>query len=1332
MALVQAFRESEHDPSHLNDPFDWTVDQVVYSLCSPNSPILQWTGGVFIPDPEGFERVLREEQINGETLLTTVTMDILRNDLGIKALGARSKIFNLIGQLQHQSFKYQRTLEKNAVRDSRLSSVVPMSRYQTPHLTSPLFTALKLTYDQPERRVQSGETPLSPSSLLSAADAAPVVDTTSMTCQAAGNEDKSPPVEVTNQPQESSFLDGNGRRRRRLAPTMVTEASSSIRPPVSTDVANEEPLQEPQISVEYNHKGVSQAEDQPPRLFPADEVLNKIISEDQPTNEVLSFDPVSTITPNKEDDVDLRRRKRVMPTRVEKTGKDHSCEPSNDSTISADHEQAAELLQNIHISKESALGKRSKRAIHQIYYGASASQVDEIFYSDIALGEVATDGARNLTTEQQELSFNSMRQLSDAQRLWVNSRMKYFFLRSMDSHLNVKKDRREVGIVPYPDRLGKKHRPLSMTVLTQTREGITRLRANRLNWTMKASPTKASNVFDVSDPSMVVACNDGNWDALEKWNSIYGDKVLPKYGDSDSEDDYVSETYAEMEAENREMNKNAGPSRTPKLTTAEVEAAIDDGIRQLREEWQIKQCPKIQHKAWRVWTKARRDHTTELQIAHFVQRITELDGRILNLRVEIGKEEWFKVNQIMLQSKSMQPSIFEREENQWKLSILKSESAPQKLPAPARKVRETKTSTVPFEQNEEETILAQSSADDEETDDDLDDFIVDDDLDGSETQAVPENEDVNMAYNEDVGLSDTLANSPTTNARKRKEQSHPKLPSATIEHAESAQKQMADLIDLTQASDSLDSPPPKKILTRLATPPILKEDEDSDAWFAHARSVKPEFKHPPKIEDIPIVYLDDGSDSETVIRATMPPTVKLPPFSDVDGIIKLDPTKLVEKQDRKRLLIWLVAITSPPKRFWILQFVNRIVMEDCLEQIKRGLRVIRSGRLSIPRTDRATSDGILQLAVWYVGWTIPVKMDSKGVNVDHINTTLENDEGFDTFHEFLLECLKHYKRSFSITGTPSKRSREGNARDENLSGLPSEAQSTPSKRSKKGKARDEDLSDFSVVTKTTPRERSKKAEAEDEDVSDSSALADLQNPVPESQEALQKRGVALRRMHEDSQRVQQRAQRDARRKELMPRLDAIAASQTEAFEVILNPGKLDDHDLIRLNPQFGRGAHLKPHQKEGLQFMWREITGDHKDLQGCLLAQTMGLGKTIQVIALLVAISDAVHSPNQRIRNQVSSPPRHGLVLSLHTPMRNTNIENIPGTCRTTLLSNLSPLSSSIDRELVGRVFDVAPFVEPLRRAQKSQHLPYTRRADQRNSSLGGRGRHPVDGLPHL
>ena len=63
--------------------------------------------------------------------------------------------------------------------------------------------------------------------------------------------------------------------------------------------------------------------------------------------------------------------------------------------------------------------------------------------------------------------------------------------------------------------------------------------------------------------------------------------------------------------------------------------------------------------------------------------------------------------------------------------------------------------------------------------------------------------------------------------------------------------------------------------------------------------------------------------------------------------------------------------------------------------------------------------------------------------------------------------------------------------------------------------------------------------------------------------------------------------------------------------VVVNTGKADDQAFIYVNPHIG--ADIKPHQIEGVQFMWREIVsaGD-SDASGCLLAHTMGLGKTMQ------------------------------------------------------------------------------------------------------------------------
>ncbi|KAJ5921229.1 hypothetical protein N7466_009555 [Penicillium verhagenii] len=71
---------------------------------------------------------------------------------------------------------------------------------------------------------------------------------------------------------------------------------------------------------------------------------------------------------------------------------------------------------------------------------------------------------------------------------------------------------------------------------------------------------------------------------------------------------------------------------------------------------------------------------------------------------------------------------------------------------------------------------------------------------------------------------------------------------------------------------------------------------------------------------------------------------------------------------------------------------------------------------------------------------------------------------------------------------------------------------------------------------------------------------------------------------------------------------------------------------IYLPPTIGK--FIKSHQLAGIQFMWRELCDSGKP-QGCLLAHVMGLGKTLQVISLLVTIGEAAASQNPRIKAQV-------------------------------------------------------------------------------------------------
>ena len=107
--------------------------------------------------------------------------------------------------------------------------------------------------------------------------------------------------------------------------------------------------------------------------------------------------------------------------------------------------------------------------------------------------------------------------------------------------------------------------------------------------------------------------------------------------------------------------------------------------------------------------------------------------------------------------------------------------------------------------------------------------------------------------------------------------------------------------------------------------------------------------------------------------------------------------------------------------------------------------------------------------------------------------------------------------------------------------------------------------------------------------------------VQESQEARDIRNNAQQRVRD----------RDARQRELKRQLEKKGLNDEDPSSMVINVGKLEDQDLVFLNPKIG--GRIQPHQREGVQFMWRELVADGQSLQGCLLAHTMGLGKTMQV-----------------------------------------------------------------------------------------------------------------------
>ncbi|EHK41190.1 hypothetical protein TRIATDRAFT_321436 [Trichoderma atroviride IMI 206040] len=151
-------------------------------------------------------------------------------------------------------------------------------------------------------------------------------------------------------------------------------------------------------------------------------------------------------------------------------------------------------------------------------------------------------------------------------------------------------------------------------------------------------------------------------------------------------------------------------------------------------------------------------------------------------------------------------------------------------------------------------------------------------------------------------------------------------------------------------------------------------------------------------------------------------------------------------------------------------------------------------------------------------------------------------------------------------------------------------------------------------------------------------LSDHSANVTQSSSKPRKR--ATREIVQNKEGVELREQGKKRAEEYEARaaknlkLATLSSTMTEGeARLIINESKQDGQPFIYISRKIGE--RIKDHQIKGVRFLWNQIILNADLRQGCLLAHTMGLGKTMQVITLLVAIAEASHSDNEAIKAQI-------------------------------------------------------------------------------------------------
>jgi SNF2 family DNA or RNA helicase len=130
------------------------------------------------------------------------------------------------------------------------------------------------------------------------------------------------------------------------------------------------------------------------------------------------------------------------------------------------------------------------------------------------------------------------------------------------------------------------------------------------------------------------------------------------------------------------------------------------------------------------------------------------------------------------------------------------------------------------------------------------------------------------------------------------------------------------------------------------------------------------------------------------------------------------------------------------------------------------------------------------------------------------------------------------------------------------------------------------------------------------------------------------------------EREQRRAKDlEARRLKLRSVLATSGQVSQDKSRLIINEAKEEDQSLLYVNEEIGKS--IKDHQIDGVRFLWNQIILDPEYRQGCLLAHTMGLGKTMQVITFLVAIAEASASSDAKLRSQIPQDLQRSQTLVL-------------------------------------------------------------------------------------
>ncbi|KAK6437160.1 DNA repair and recombination protein RAD54-like, partial [Oleoguttula sp. CCFEE 5521] len=778
-----------------------------------------------------------------------------------------------------------------------------------------------------------------------------------------------------------------------------------------------------------------------------------------------------------------------------------------------------------------------------------------------------------------------------------------------------------------------------------------------------------SNAIDLGYSVEDAAQIGGEYDhLLMKYRHRDGDVDITAFPDADDDattigtddgadpDDEGGDDLAEVDDE----------SQAGQIDIAEI---IDSAVKTYQHEWRESKLPVLVKKeAWTVWKKMKRSRTFRDELVRGAQRVIEqLDNRLTKYRNYLSTMQWDGEASLRRQCEMLEPTAHDREKELWKISIWSASHAPARPSrssvkpayAPGTTVQQPSANGATLQyalnllgpgdrmqfspqrdvnmvsQTVAEEFVASVRADDErsttaEPDEPLttaggEDFVMPDEAFEDDQEQVDDVMMPDEPREDDEQHEDFIADSEYA------------LRSDTLNHG-------VDMVEQpTEGADDVLMSEPRSTSPQ----PVHDEiDESSDPprSFRHARSTQsalpngsslsqevikeeiPDDTRPPRIKDshaprtpvkskpdvVDLTVSTDSSASKTIHRRkaaailkperkpngasskgsssrdSKPAPVENPSLATASEVDEWDFEQLAETQQRKHLLIKMLKEAGQPVQNMLWQtwqelakagFKRRLITAILHVNDNEGLHEVMEAQIV-----EAMQQCARMACAWYRSVSPRVACDP-----DVIQQLLNQDDQIDLFVVELRPLLQMRTSKLFMHHKSATRLNPHNVDS------------------------DEDLQD----------------EADDVDDADEEEVAD----TPSSRHGSAKKRRKVKRDEVARSRRTDARARDQRFSQMQSQYSSnpdmlsqmIAADPTQSG-LEINPLRKDGDPPIFINQRISQS--LKPYQHEGIRFLWREVTAsDSAGSQGAVLAHTMGLGKTMQTIALLTAIDEASQSP---------------------------------------------------------------------------------------------------------